>query len=115
MKASIRILLFLAVLLTACGAPAETTGSVPIPLETAAETAAPTDSLTATVESTPTAALSIATSAPVDISMDGCTLQTLLAPPSATEVSRFPVPGVDDWQTGLETAAVTIIEYGDFQ
>lgn len=47
--------------------------------------------------------------------MEGCTLQTLLAPPNATEVSRFPAPGPDDWQIGPEAAAVTIVEYGDFQ
>lgn len=50
-----------------------------------------------------------------DSPMDGCTLQSVLQAPSATEVSRFAPAGPDDWQLGPETAATTIIEYGDFQ
>ena len=113
MKTQIRILLLLSVLLAACGAPAavadrtSTTGpDATSTVDTGAvESTAPT--------AAPTASPVPATAAAV--TMDGCTLQTLLAPPNATEVSRFPAPGDEDWQIGNQAAAVTIVEYGDFQ
>jgi cyclophilin family peptidyl-prolyl cis-trans isomerase/protein-disulfide isomerase len=47
--------------------------------------------------------------------MPGCTVQTLIRDPNATEVSLFRPVTPTDWVRGPADAAVTIIEYADFQ
>lgn len=48
-------------------------------------------------------------------SMGGCTLASIFPEANPTEQSLFPAPDENDWSKGPETAAVTIVEYGDFQ
>lgn len=45
----------------------------------------------------------------------GCTVASLLPTPAPPESSPFLPIEADDWTLGSETAAVTIIEYSDFQ
>lgn len=45
----------------------------------------------------------------------GCTVVTQQFSPEPTEQSIFPPVTSADWMIGPETAAVTLIEYGDFQ
>jgi hypothetical protein len=47
--------------------------------------------------------------------MAGCTVVSLIPEANPTEVSLFPSIGDSDWVKGPESAAVTIVEYGDFQ
>lgn len=47
--------------------------------------------------------------------MAGCTVVSLVPEPNPTEVSLFPPIGDSDWVKGPDSAAVTIVEYGDFQ
>jgi len=45
-----------------------------------------------------------------------CTMETALMPtPNATEQSLFPTVSDQDWVQGPPDAAVTFIEYSDFQ
>ena len=44
-----------------------------------------------------------------------CTVVSQSPTPGATEQSIFPPVSDSDWTIGPDTAAVTIIEYGDFQ
>lgn len=45
----------------------------------------------------------------------GCTVVTKQFSPEPTEQSLFPPVSERDWSLGPETAAVTVIEYADFQ
>ncbi len=45
----------------------------------------------------------------------GCTVESPRPTPGPTEQSVFPFPGASDWVKGPETAAITILEYSDFQ
>ena len=45
----------------------------------------------------------------------GCTVVTRKYSPEPTQESIFPPVSSTDWIIGPETAAVTLIEYGDFQ
>ncbi len=47
--------------------------------------------------------------------MDGCTLQRDLGLSDSEEESLFPPVTGEDWRSGPDEAATTIIEYGDFQ
>lgn len=44
-----------------------------------------------------------------------CTVISIMPTPGPTQVSIFPPPGEGDWVRGEENAALTIIEYSDFQ
>jgi len=50
-----------------------------------------------------------------DTPMDGCTVATLLPQADPTSVSLFPAVNEKDWIRGPSGAAVTIVEYSDFQ
>jgi len=45
----------------------------------------------------------------------GCTVQSPFPTPGPTEQSLFPPAGETDWVLGPNSAAVTFIEYSDFQ
>lgn len=45
----------------------------------------------------------------------GCTAVSPMPTPGPTELSYFPPVSENDWVQGPDDAAVTIIEYGDFQ
>lgn len=45
----------------------------------------------------------------------GCTVVSLEPTPGPTEQSAFPPIGPDDWVQGPAEAAVSFVEYGDFQ
>lgn len=94
----------LILLLAACrAATGEATppGSSPTPAATPAETGA----------SAPSAHALPAMGLP----MTGCTVATLLPQADPTVESLFPPVSEADWSAGPEEAAVTLVEYGDFQ
>jgi len=45
----------------------------------------------------------------------GCTVQSTFPTPGPTQQSLFPQPTGDDWVSGPESAAITLMEYSDFQ
>ncbi len=115
-KIVLPLLIFLTLLLTACqtGAPAGT--AEPAPADALAPTV--TDTALAPTITPPAISTPAGTDFIPEISgqpMDGCTVQTLIRDPNATETSLFRPVTDTDWVTGPEDAAVTIIEYGDFQ
>ncbi len=101
------LFLLLGLILAACAMPVETE----LPATAVPESDTPTPGFPPLVETAATVDAEEAVEAP----MAGCTLQTILEPPSATEVSRFPAVSPEEWQAGPEDAATTIVEYGDFQ
>jgi hypothetical protein len=112
MKKYLLFLLILAVL--AAGCQAESATQPPSPT-----TAPPTTA----VESTSPPQADAPTTAPLAVSPDlvlgetapGCTMVTQFREPTEEEVSLFsPVDAVDQ-VLGADDAAVTIVEYGDFQ
>lgn len=55
------------------------------------------------------------TSASSSTTTMGCTVQSPFPTPGPTEQSLFPPAGETDWVSGPNSAAITFIEYGDFQ
>jgi hypothetical protein len=111
-RKTIIIFLLLAVLLAACQGEAPTEPSeVPSVSATKVPTATPTAIPTEADKPEPTA-----TTPPTATVFTGseCTLVSSISEPSAEYVSLFS-PTEDDWIKGPETAAVTIVEYGDYQ
>lgn len=113
LKKTIVLLVFLSVFVVACAGSATET-----PAERGIET------LEEPVDSTPvsTAVSTIPAASP----SPGSTMATEQADANCTVVSRQPTPGPteqslvppvsdDDWTHGPDDAAVTFIEYGDFQ
>jgi hypothetical protein len=47
--------------------------------------------------------------------MVGCTVQSPFPTPGPTEQSLFPAASEADWTIGPDSAAITFIEYSDFQ
>lgn len=97
-------------LLAACqGAPVTEAPDTPL-----AATPQPTPS--ATVRRIPTATPSTqARSAATPSAQAQCTAVSRQPTPGPTEKSLFPPASASDWVEGPDTAAVTIIEYSDFQ
>jgi hypothetical protein len=45
----------------------------------------------------------------------GCTVVSRKSTPDPKQSALVPEPGPKDWSLGKDSAAVTVIEYGDFQ
>ena len=103
-KLVLTLLVTIPLLLVSCVGSAGTTVE---PTETPTIAIPPTK----TVEILPTAT---STTAPVKISLSDCTLVSSLPEPPTELVELFSI-NEDDWAIGPEDAAVTLIEYGDFQ
>ena len=93
------LLLILTLILTACQGAATSTSMVVPSLTTA------TEIVGASATAPPTAKTSVAS----------CTVVSREPTPGPTEQSLFPPVTTKDWAIGAETAAVTFIEYSDFQ
>jgi hypothetical protein len=52
---------------------------------------------------------------PTATGLAACTARTVKPTPNPTQEALLPPPGEDDWVVGPEGAAVTLIEYSDFQ
>lgn len=110
-KKILTLMFAMALILAACqGALANGEGEFPTesPPEAThtALPATPSAAATATGQGTPAGSTSASQ----------CTLVSRLIAPDPTEASLFPQASAsDDWMIGPETAAVTIIEYSDFQ
>jgi cyclophilin family peptidyl-prolyl cis-trans isomerase/protein-disulfide isomerase len=88
------LIILIGFLLAACGgSPSTAEDATPLP---ATDTAVPTTQ-------------------PVVREMTACTVVSALPTPSPEELTLFPPVGVDEHSLGPETAAVTIVEYSDFQ
>ena len=108
--------------LAACGGNAQTTtpplSASPTSPEVVLPTSAPNSSSSEpTSETAPEGESGSSPFEPVsgNLSMEGCTVSTLLPQADPTIVSRFSPVSEADWQRGPTDAAVTIVEYGDFQ
>jgi hypothetical protein len=108
------LLVFTFLMLTACGGTGEN------PVEGTAETSLPeavTILPTETLRPQPNTQAEVTeelSQVPVDYPVSECTLVSSLPDPSQEYAELFVVTE-DDWVIGPEDAAVTIIEYGDFQ
>lgn len=111
MKLTRFLLLALALVLTACqGQPVE-----PTPLEVASATPEGVTPPTTTVGPTLAAPTEGAATAVSQGDTPSCTVNSPAPTPGPTERSIFPPVTEADWVIGPETAAVTVIEYSDFQ
>jgi cyclophilin family peptidyl-prolyl cis-trans isomerase/protein-disulfide isomerase len=120
----IPLFLFLAFGFAACGGT-QTPASVPTSAveefsatpQTEAEPAAEPTATPAVQESVETGSGPTVPFEPVagDTPMEGCTVSTLLPAPDPAVTSRFPAVSETDWVRGPSGAAVTIVEYSDFQ
>jgi hypothetical protein len=97
----------LALLLTACQG-----GATSAPVPTAGDI--PTDTLPAPTTALQTGAPQ-ATATGEAASGAACTVISPQPTPGPTEQSLFPPVSDADWAVGADTAAVTFIEYSDFQ
>lgn len=103
------------ILLVGCGGAQEITGSTPPQAPTLASVATsrlPTPSDQVGEVQSITEALENQGLPPVP---PGCTVVSKQFSPEPTQPSIFPAVSAADWSVGPETAAVTLIEYGDFQ
>jgi hypothetical protein len=113
-KKTLILLVFFVLLMTACQGAMPTSPA-------ASETSASQPSLPATqaqVE-TPAGTSPTSTSGVHSLPASGetiqCTVVSQMPTPGPTEQSIFPPVSGSDWVMGPDTAAVTFIEYGDFQ
>ena len=100
------LLIVIAMVLAACQGQSPTIPATTAPtvvFQPTATKAAVTPTVTEVVEQT-------AAEAP-----PGCTVISLPATPGPTEQSVFPPASDKDWSTGPKDAAITLIEYSDFQ
>ena len=78
-------------------------------------TVAPMAALTATPAATATStAPAVPTKDTAAVEMQ-CRVVSFIPTPEPDVTSKFPPPGADDWTLGKESAALTIIEYSDYQ
>jgi hypothetical protein len=122
MKKSLVILVLVASLILSACSQAQSSQLVAsadlTPTTTAPETVAedPTlPQLTATQPDLAAAPALTTTPVPLGDPMPGCSVISFNPTPEPTLQALFPPPGEDDWTLGSEKAAVTIVEYGDFQ
>jgi hypothetical protein len=118
-KRLVMLLLVFVLALAACSPGASPSPSVAADQDPTATVASdPTDDLaqsTPTQAATPEAQAAVKTPVPMGEPMPGCQTISFNPTPEPTLQALFPPPGAEDWAQGLDTAAVTIIEYGDFQ
>lgn len=112
------IMILSAILLAACQGSSPTTTEDPLSLTEVAATATKPEP---TIEPTPVGKEASAqpTAVQADASTDspppGCTVVSPITGPEPTAESPFPTVSDEEWVLGPESAAVTLIEYGDFQ
>jgi hypothetical protein len=120
MKRLLKMLFFVLIFALAACSPAAS----PSPVAEVAQEPTATVASTPTSESvpaTPTQTTQLETQAivktpvPLGDPMPGCQTISFNPTPEPTLQALFPAPGPEDWKQGLDTAAVTIVEYGDFQ
>jgi hypothetical protein len=99
-------LLIVAMALAACQGQVQSNPAVLAPTHTGQPTSARAPETSA---ATSTAKLAGAAAPP------GCTVISPPATPGPTEQSVFPPATEKDWSTGPQDAAITLIEYSDFQ
>jgi len=120
MKRMLILIIFLAIFITSCQGNIPTTTEVLAETEAVQITDTPIDTPVET-ETLQTTESSEQTSTPSDevASSDspppGCTVVSPRPTPGPTEQSLFPPANEEDWVSGPENAAITIIEYSDFQ
>lgn len=119
LKRTIIALLGLTLLLSACSTsqitPVDTAELPAAPPSATAEIAAAPEVVD--LQPSPTAEAANPTAAEDDLPPvpSGCTVVTRQFAPEPTLSSIFPPVDPTDWSIGPETAALTIVEYGDFQ
>ncbi len=64
---------------------------------------------------TPSPSLPPASTSSAELASAGCTVQSPFPTPGPTEQSLFPPAGENDWVSGPDSAAMTLLEYSDFQ
>jgi len=113
LKKTIVLLVFLYVFLAACASAAAET-----PAETGTEAVEePVDSTPAStaVSTIPAASPSPGNNMATEQADANCTVVSRQPTPGPTEQSLVPPVSDEDWTHGPDDAAVTFIEYGDFQ
>jgi protein-disulfide isomerase len=99
-------LLFLASILAACaGSTSSQSGTSVVPTAPEQVAQAPTQPVQATSSS----------STETPAAPPGCTVISPQPTPGPTQQSVFPPVSDKDWVQGPSTAAITLVEYGDFQ
>lgn len=109
----IPIILF-TMILAACQSSTPVATEIPGETEPIQNTEAPTHTAVNTETPQETVA-STEEVASIDSPPPGCTVISPKPTPGPTEQSLFPPASKDDWIAGPDDAAITIIEYGDFQ
>lgn len=107
-------LILFTLILAACQSSTPVATEITSETETVQNTAAPTHTIVNTEiprETEPPTEEVASTDSPPP----GCTVISPKPTPGPTQQSLFPPAGEEDWITGPNDAAITIIEYGDFQ
>ena len=106
----IAIWLLAVVLLSACSQTTVAPTAAKDELQTATRAAAPAPTATSTEPAAPTQTQKKASAVEMQ-----CRVVSSVPTPEPSELSKFPPPGADDWTLGKESAAMTVIEYSDYQ
>lgn len=112
-KYLIILLVIFSLLLAACASAA-----ADIPTETVeviTEVAGGEDVISTAVSTIPAASATPNSSAGEETSDANCTVVSRQPTPGPTEQALVPLASNEDWSHGPDDAAVTFIEYGDFQ
>ena len=120
MKRWVFLIIFTSLIIVSCQGNTPGTSEGNTETEAVHTIEAPTNTPVETeVIQTATAAEQTTTPSDEDVTNDspppGCTVVSPRPTPGPTEQSLFPPASDEDWITGPENAAITIIEYGDFQ